>query len=154
LGKDLKKAREGGDFSGTLKGTIDAGIQVATKAAREEGSFLAWLFKQDENGNFVNIDKSWGRGEIAAFMPLVRDATRIYNRLMDEAVELNVKGDLSDEALQAIMEKMAYPVQIMGIFQAKRTQASRALNAFKTLDASIKNKETIKGFFKAGVPCG
>jgi hypothetical protein len=153
LGKDLKRMREGGDFSGTLKGTVEAGIQSARKAAAEEGSYLGWLFKEDENGNFVNIDKSWDRGEIAAFMPVVRDATNIYNRLMDEAVELNVKGDLSDEALQTIMEKMAYPIQIMGIFQAKRTQASRSLNAFKTLDSSLKEGKTVKGFMKAGTPC-
>jgi hypothetical protein len=153
LGKDLKRMREGGDFSGTLKGTVEAGIQSARKAAAEEGSYLGWLFKEDENGNFVNIDKSWDRGEIAAFMPVVRDATNIYNRLMDEAVQLNVKGDLSDEALQGIMEKMAYPIQIMGIFQAKRTQASRSLNAFKTLDSSLKEGKTVKGFMKAGVPC-
>lgn len=153
LGKDLKRMREGGDFSGTLKGTEEAGIQAARKAADEEGSYLGWLFKEDENGNFVNIDKSWDRGEIAAFMPVVRDATRVYNRLMEEAVDLNVKGDLSDEALQGIMEKMAYPIQIMGIFQAKRTQASRSLNAFKTLDTSLKEGKTVKGFMKAGVPC-
>lgn len=153
LGKDLKTMREGGEFSGTLKGTIEAGIQSARKAAAEEGSYLGWLFKEDENGNFVNIDKSWGRGEIAAFMPVVRDATNIYNRLMDEAVELNVKGDLSDKALQDVMERMAYPIQIMGIFQAKRTQASRSLNAFRTLDGSLKEGKTVKGFLKAGVPC-
>ena len=153
LGKDLKTMREGGDFSGTLKGTVEAGIDAARKAAAEEGSYLNWLFKEDENGNFVNIDKSWSRGEIAAFMPVVRDATRVYNRLMDEAVELNTKGDLDDAALQAVMEKMAYPIQIMGIFQAKRTQASRSLNAFKTLDMSLKEGKTVKGFMNAGVPC-
>ena len=153
LGKDLKTMREGGDFSGTLKGTVEAGIQSARKAAAEEGSYLAWLFKEDENGNFVNIDKSWSRGEIAAFMPVVRDATSVYNRLMDEAVTLNTKGDLSDEALQTIMEKMAYPIQIMGIFQAKRTQASRSLNAFRTLDMSLKEGKTVRGFMNAGVPC-
>jgi hypothetical protein len=153
LGKDLKTMREGGDFSGTLKGTVEAGIQSARKAAAEEGSYLAWLFKKDENGNFINIDKSWGRGEIAAFMPVVRDATNVYNRLMDEAVTLNTKGDLSDAALQTIMEKMAYPIQIMGIFQAKRTQASRSLNAFRTLDMSLKDGKTVKGFMNAGVPC-
>ena len=86
-------------------------------------------------------------------MPVVRDATRVYNRLMDEAVELNTKGDLDDAALQAVMEKMAYPIQIMGIFQAKRTQASRSLNAFKTLDMSLKEGKTVKGFMNAGVPC-
>ncbi len=153
LGKDLKQMREGGDFSGTLKGTIEAGIASARKAADEEGSYLAWLFKEDENGNFVNIDKSWSRGEIAAFMPVVRDATKLYNRLMDEAVELNMKGDLDDAALQAVMEKMVYPIQIMGIFQAKRTQASRSLNAFRTLNASLSKNETVNGFLKAGTKC-
>ncbi len=153
LGKDLKQMREGGDFSGTLKGTVEAGIASARKAAAEEGSYLNWLFKEDENGNFVNIDKSWSRGEIAAFMPVVRDATLVYNRLMDEAVQLNTKGDLDDAALQAVMEKMAYPIQIMGIFQSKRTQASRSLNAFRTLDMSLKEGKTVRGFMNAGVPC-
>lgn len=153
LGKDLKTMREGGDFSGTLKGTVEAGIASARKAAAEEGSYLNWLFKEDENGNFVNIDKSWSRGEIAAFMPVVRDATNVYNRLMDEAVQLNTKGNLDDAALQAVMEKMAYPIQIMGIFQAKRTQASRSLNAFRTLDMSLKEGKTVRGFMNAGVPC-
>lgn len=153
LGKDLKQMREGGDFSGTLKGTVEAGIASARKAAAEEGSYLNWLFKEDENGNFVNIDKSWSRGEIAAFMPVVRDATNVYNRLMDEAVQLNTKGNLDDAALQAVMEKMAYPIQIMGIFQAKRTQASRSLNAFRTLDMSLKEGKTVRGFMNAGVPC-
>lgn len=150
---ELKAAREGGKYSGTLKGTIEAGIDVATKAAKEEGSFLAWLFKQDDNGNFINIDKSWKAGEIAAFMPIVRDASRIYNKLMAEAVEINMAGKLDDKALQDVMERMVYPIQIMGIFQAKRTQASRSLNAFKTLNTALQKKETVRGFMKANLPC-
>ena len=150
---ELKAAREGGKYAGTLKGTIEAGIDVATKAAKEEGSFLAWLFKQDDNGNFINVDKSWNRGEIAAFMPVVRDASRIYNKLMAEAVDINMAGKLDDKALQDVMERMVYPIQIMGIFQAKRTQASRSLNAFRTLDTSLKANETVRGFLNAGKTC-
>jgi hypothetical protein len=150
---ELKAAREGGKYAGTLKGTIEAGIDVATKAAKEEGSFLAWLFKQDDNGDFINIDKSWNRGEIAAFMPIVRDASRIYNKLMAEAVDINMAGKLDDKALQDVMERMVYPIQIMGIFQAKRTQASRSLNAFKTLNAELKGNQTVSGFLNAGKTC-
>lgn len=151
--KELKEMREGGKFSGTLKGTVDAGIAAARKAAQEEGSYLGWLFKEDDKGNFVNIDKSWNRGEIAAFMPIVRDASNIYKRLMDEAVNINMNGKLSDAALQDVMERMAYPIQIMGIFQAKRTQASRSLNAFKTLNTELKEGKNVKGFMNAGKTC-
>jgi hypothetical protein len=151
--KELKEMREGGKFSGTLKGTIDAGIAAARKAAQEEGSYLGWLFKEDDKGNFINIDKSWDRGEIAAFMPIVRDASNIYKRLMDEAVNINMNGKLSDAALQDVMERMAYPIQIMGIFQAKRTQASRSLNAFKTLNSELKEGKNVKGFMNAGKTC-
>ena len=41
----------------------------------------------------------------------------------------------------------------MGIFQAKRTQASRSLNAFKTLNSELKEGKNVKGFMNAGKTC-
>lgn len=153
LGKPLKQMREGGDFAGTLKGSREAGEKLIAKAQKEEGSLLGYFFKEDAEGNFVNLDKTWNRADVAAFAPVVKYAERVYNALMDEAVVLRKAGKLEGDALNDVAYRLQFPVQIMGILQGKRTEASRTLNAYKLLRENWDSGKEVKGFFSPGSPC-
>ncbi len=153
LGKPLKQMREGGDFAGTLKGSREAGDKLIAKAQKEEGSLLGYFFKEDADGNFVNLDKTWNRADVAAFAPVVKYAERVYNALMDEAVALRKAGKLEGDALNDVAYRLQFPVQIMGILQGKRTEASRTLNAYKLLRENWDSGKEVKGFFSPGSPC-
>lgn len=153
LGKPLKQMREGGDFAGTLKGSREAGEKLIAKAQKEEGSLLGYFFKEDADGNFVNLDKTWNRADVAAFAPVVKYAERVYNALMDEAVALRKAGKLEGDALNDVAYRLQFPVQIMGILQGKRTEASRTLNAYKLLRENWDSGKEVKGFFSPGSPC-
>jgi uncharacterized small protein (DUF1192 family) len=152
FGKELKLMREGGKFSGTLKGTTEAGDALIRKAQKEEGSIFAYFFKQDEAGNFVNIDKTWNRADVAAYAPVVKYAEEVYNKVMADAVALRRAGQLTDDALNDIAYKLQFPTQVMAILQGKRTEASRTLNAFKTLKGNWDNKKTVDGLMPNS-PC-
>lgn len=153
LGKPLKQMREGGDFAGTLKGSREAGDKLIAKAQKEEGSLLGYFFKQDDEGNFVNLDKTWNRADVAAFAPVVQYAERVYNALMDEGVALRKAGKLEGAELNNLAYRLQFPVQIMGILQGKRTEASRTLNAYKLLRENWDSGKEVKGFFSPGTPC-
>lgn len=153
LGKPLKQMREGGDFAGTLKGSREAGDKLIAKAQKEEGSLLGYFFKEDADGNFVNLDKTWNRADVAAFAPVVKYAERVYNALMDEGVALRKAGKLEGAALNDLAYRLQFPVQIMGILQGKRTEASRTLNAYKLLRENWDSGKEVKGFFSPGSPC-
>lgn len=152
FGKDLKKMRESGNFSGTLKGTIDAGDALIRRAQREEGSIFAYFFKKDEAGKFINFDKTWNRSDVAAYAPVVQYAEKVYNKIMDDAVELRRAGTLTDDALDNIAYQLQFPTQVMAILQGKRTEASRTLNAFKTLKGRWDNNKPIEGLMP-NTPC-
>jgi len=152
FGKDLKKMRESGNFSGTLKGTVDAGDALIRRAQKEEGSVFAYFFKEDEAGNFVNLDKTWNRAEVAAYAPVVQYAEKVYNKIMDDAVDLRRAGKLTDDALDNIAYQLQFPTQVMAILQGKRTEASRTLNAFKTLKGRWDNNKPIEGLMP-NTPC-
>jgi len=153
LGKPLKQMREGGDFAGTLKGSREAGDKLIAKAQKEEGSLLGYFFKQDDEGNFVNLDKTWNRADVAAFAPVVKYAERVYNALMDEGVALRKAGKLEGAELNDLAYRLQFPVQIMGVLQGKRTEASRTLNAYKLLREKWDSGKEVKGFFSPGTPC-
>lgn len=153
LGKPLKQMREGGDFAGTLKGSQEAGEKLIAKAQKEEGSLLGYFFKQDDEGNFVNLDKTWNRADVAAFAPVVKYAERVYNALMDEGVALRKAGKLEGAELNNLAYRLQFPVQIMGVLQGKRTEASRTLNAYKLLRENWDSGKEVKGFFSPGTPC-
>ena len=153
LGKPLKQMREGGDFAGTLKGSQEAGEKLIAKAKKEDGSLIGYFLKQDDEGNFTNLDKTWNRADVAAFAPVVKYAERVYEALMDEAVALRKAGQLEGNALNDIAYRLQFPIQIFGVLQGKRTEASRTLNAYKLLRENWDSGKEVKGYFSPNTPC-
>ena len=153
LGKPLKQMREGGDFAGTLKGSQEAGEKLIAKAKKEDGSLIGYFLKQDDEGNFTNLDKTWNRADVAAFAPVVKYAERVYEALMDEAVALRKAGQLEGNALNDIAYRLQFPIQIFGVLQGKRTEVSRTLNAYKLLREKWDSGKEVKGYFSPNTPC-
>lgn len=150
IGREL---RGKGEFGGSLAGTQKAGAKAAARMVREEGSVLDWVFKQDENGNFPNIHKSWNRDEIEAFRPVYEEARATLSANLDEINRLRDAGELTDAALQTLTYRSQLPIGVLGIFQGQRTKASLTLNAFKLAKSEFEAGKEVKGLFQPGVDC-
>ena len=150
IGREL---RGKGEFGGSLAGTQKAGAKAAARMVREEGSVLDWVFKQDEQGNFPNIHKSWNRDEIEAFRPVYEEARATLSANLDEINRLRDAGELTDAALQTLTYRSQLPIGVLGIFQGQRTKASLTLNAFKLAKSRFEAGKEIKGLFQPGVDC-
>jgi hypothetical protein len=153
LGNIGRKLRGRGEFGGSLEGTQKAGEKAAARMRREEGSEEEWVFKQDEQGNYPNIDKSWNRAEIEAFRPVYEEARVTLSANLDEINRLRDAGELTDAALQNLTYRSQLPIGIIGIYQGQRTKASDALNAFKLAKTEFEAGKEVKGLFQPGVDC-
>ena len=153
MGAKGRQLRGKGEFGGSLEGTMKAGQKAADRMIRDEGSVEAFYLKTDAEGNLINVDRSWGREDVVAFGPVVADAMRILSKNIDEVNRLRDAGELTPEALDILTYKSQYPIGIVSIFQGKRTEASLALNAFKTAKSEFEANKTVKGFFQPGVDC-
>jgi hypothetical protein len=153
LGAIGRQLRGRGEFGGSLEGTQKAGEKAAARMIREEGSVIDWVFKQDENGNYLNINKSWNRAEVEAFRPVYEEARATLSANLDEINRLRDAGELTDAALQTLTYKSQLPIGILGIFQGQRTKASDTLNAFKLAKSQFEDGKEIKGLFQPGVDC-
>lgn len=153
LGAKGRQLRGRGEFGGSLEGTQKAGEKAAARMRREEGSEEEWVFKQDEQGNYPNIDKSWNRAEIEAFRPVYEEARVTLSANLDEINRLRDAGELTDAALQNLTYRSQLPIGIIGIYQGQRTKASDALNAFKLAKSQFEAGKEVKGLFQPGVDC-
>lgn len=153
LGAKGRQLRGRGEFGGSLEGTMKAGEKAAARMVREEGSVEDWVFKQDEKGNFPNIDKSWNRAEVEAFRPVYEEARATLSANLAEINRLRDAGELTDAALQTLTYRSQLPIGILGIFQGQRTKASDTLNAFKLARSEFEAGKEVKGLFQPGVDC-
>jgi hypothetical protein len=153
LGAKGRQLRGRGEFGGSLEGTVKAGQKAAARMEREEGSIEDWVFKQNDDGTFPNIDKSWNRAEVEAFRPVYEEARATLSANLDEINRLRDAGELTDAALQTLTYRSQLPIGILGIFQGQRTKASDTLNAFKLAKSQFEAGKEIKGLFQPGVDC-
>ena len=153
LGAKGRQLRGRGEFGGSLEGTMKAGEKAAAKMVREEGSIEDWVFKQDEKGNFPNIDKSWNRAEVEAFRPVYEEARATLSTNLAEINRLRDAGELTEAALNTLTYRSQLPIGILGIFQGQRTKASDTLNAFKLAKSEFDAGKEVKGLFQPGVDC-
>ena len=153
IGAKGRQLRGRGEFGGSLEGTQKAGAKAAARMEREEGSIEDWVFKQDDKGNFPNIDKSWNRAEVEAFRPVYEEARATLSANLDEINRLRDAGELTDAALQTLTYRSQLPIGILGIYQGQRTKASDTLNAFKLAKAEFEAGKEVKGLFQPGVDC-
>lgn len=153
LGAKGRQLRGRGEFGGSLEGTQKAGAKAAARMEREEGSIEDWVFKQDDKGNFPNIDKSWNRAEVEAFRPVYEEARATLSANLSEINRLRDAGELTDAALQTLTYRSQLPIGILGIYQGQRTKASDTLNAFKLAKAEFEAGKEVKGLFQPGVDC-
>jgi hypothetical protein len=153
LGAKGRQLRGRGEFGGSLEGTMKAGEKAAAKMVREEGSVEDWVFKQDEKGNFPNIDKSWNRAEVEAFRPVYEEARATLSANLAEINRLRDAGELTEAALNTLTYRSQLPIGILGIFQGQRTKASDTLNAFKLAKSEFDAGKEVKGLFQPGVDC-
>ena len=153
LGAKGRQLRGRGEFGGSLEGTVKAGQKAAARMEREEGSIEDWVFKQNDDGTFPNIDKSWNRAEVEAFRPVYEEARATLSANLAEINRLRDAGELTDAALQTLTYKSQLPIGILGIYQGQRTKASDTLNAFKLARAEFEAGKEVKGLFQPGVDC-
>ena len=153
LGAKGRQLRGRGEFGGSLEGTMKAGEKAAARMQREEGSVEDWVFKQDEKGNFPNIDKSWNRAEVEAFRPVYEEARATLSANLSEINRLRDAGELTESALNTLTYRSQLPIGILGIFQGQRTKASDTLNAFKLAKSEFEAGKEVKGLFQPGVDC-
>jgi hypothetical protein len=153
LGAKGRQLRGRGEFGGSLEGTMKAGEKAAARMQREEGSIEDWVFKQDEKGNFPNIDKSWNRAEVEAFRPVYEEARATLSANLAEINRLRDAGELTESALNTLTYRSQLPIGILGIFQGQRTKASDTLNAFKLAKSEFDAGKEVKGLFQPGVDC-
>ena len=153
LGAKGRQLRGRGEFGGSLEGTQKAGAKAAARMEREEGSIEDWVFKQNDDGTFPNIDKSWNRAEVEAFRPVYEEARATLSANLSEINRLRDAGELTDAALQTLTYKSQLPIGILGIYQGQRTKASDTLNAFKLAKAEFEAGKEVKGLFQPGVDC-
>lgn len=153
LGNKGRQLRGRGEFGGSLEGTMKAGEKAAARMQREEGSIEDWVFKQNDDGTFPNIDKSWNRAEVEAFRPVYEEARATLSSNLAEINRLRDAGELTDAALQTLTYKSQLPIGILGIYQGQRTKASDTLNAFKLAKAEFEAGKQVKGLFQPGVDC-
>jgi len=153
LGAKGRQLRGRGEFGGSLEGTQKAGAKAAARMEREEGSIEDWVFKQDDKGNFPNIDKSWNRAEVEAFRPVYEEARATLSANLSEINRLRDAGELTDSALQTLTYRSQLPIGILGIYQGQRTKASDTLNAFKLARSEFEAGKEVKGLFQPGVDC-
>jgi hypothetical protein len=153
LGAKGRQLRGRGEFGGSLEGTQKAGEKAAARMVREEGSIEDWVFKQNDDGTFPNIDKSWNRAEVEAFRPVYEEARATLSANLDEINRLRDAGELTDAALQTLTYRSQLPIGVLGIFQGQRTKASDTLNAFKLARAEFEAGKEVKGLFQPGVDC-
>jgi hypothetical protein len=153
LGAKGRQLRGRGEFGGSLEGTMKAGQKAAARMEREEGSIEDWVFKQNDDGTFPNIDKSWNRAEVEAFRPVYEEARATLSANLSEINRLRDAGELTDAALQTLTYKSQLPIGILGIYQGQRTKASDTLNAFKLAKSQFEAGKEVKGLFQPGVDC-
>ena len=153
LGAKGRQLRGRGEFGGSLEGTMKAGEKAAARMQREEGSIEDWVFKQDEQGNFPNIDKSWNRAEVEAFRPVYEEARATLSANLAEINRLRDAGELTESALNNLTYRSQLPIGILGIYQGQRTKASDTLNAFKLAKSQFEAGKEVKGLFQPGVDC-
>lgn len=153
LGAKGRQLRGRGEFGGSLEGTMKAGEKAAARMQREEGSIEDWVFKQDEQGNFPNIDKSWNRAEVEAFRPVYEEARATLSNNLAEINRLRDAGELTESALNNLTYRSQLPIGILGIYQGQRTKASDTLNAFKLAKSQFEAGKEVKGLFQPGVDC-
>lgn len=153
LGAKGRQLRGRGEFGGSLEGTMKAGEKAAARMVREEGSIEDWVFKQDDKGNFPNIDKSWNRAEVEAFRPVYEEARATLSNNLAEINRLRDAGELTESALNNLTYRSQLPIGILGIYQGQRTKASDTLNAFKLAKAEFEAGKEVKGLFQPGVDC-
>jgi hypothetical protein len=120
---------------------------------REEGSIVDWVFKQNDDGTFPNIDKSWNRAEVEAFRPVYEEARATLSANLSEINRLRDAGELTESALNNLTYRSQLPIGILGIYQGQRTKASDTLNAFKLAKAEYEAGKEVKGLFQPGVDC-
>lgn len=153
LGAKGRQLRGRGEFGGSLEGTMKAGEKAAARMQREEGSIEDWVFKQNDDGTFPNIDKSWNRAEVEAFRPVYEEARATLSANLSEINRLRDAGELTDAALQTLTYRSQLPIGILGIYQGQRTKASDTLNAFKLAKSQFEAGKEVKGLFQPGVDC-
>jgi hypothetical protein len=153
LGAKGRQLRGRGEFGGSLEGTVKAGQKAAARMEREEGSIEDWVFKQNDDGTFPNIDKSWNRAEVEAFRPVYEEARATLSANLAEINRLRDAGELTDDALQTLTYRSQLPIGILGIYQGQRTKASDTLNAFKLAKSQFEDGKEVKGLFQPGVDC-
>jgi hypothetical protein len=153
LGAKGRQLRGRGEFGGSLEGTQKAGEKAAARMQREEGSIEDWVFKQNDDGTFPNIDKSWNRAEVEAFRPVYEEARATLSANLSEINRLRDAGELTDAALQTLTYRSQLPIGILGIYQGQRTKASDTLNAFKLAKSQFDAGKEVKGLFQPGVDC-
>ena len=153
LGNKGRQLRGRGEFGGSLEGTMKAGQKAAARMEREEGSIEDWVFKQNDDGTFPNIDKSWNRAEVEAFRPVYEEAKATLSANLAEINRLRDAGELTDAALQTLTYKSQLPIGVLGIYQGQRTKASDTLNAFKLAKSQFEDGKEVKGLFQPGVDC-
>jgi hypothetical protein len=153
IGAKGRQLRGRGEFGGSLEGTQKAGAKAAARMEREEGSIEDWVFKQNDDGTFPNIDKSWNRAEVEAFRPVYEEARATLSANLSEINRLRDAGELTDAALQTLTYRSQLPIGILGIYQGQRTKASDTLNAFKLAKAEFEAGKEVKGLFQPGVDC-
>jgi hypothetical protein len=153
LGAKGRQLRGRGEFGGSLEGTMKAGEKAAARMQREEGSIEDWVFKQNDDGTFPNIDKSWNRAEVEAFRPVYEEARTTLSNNLAEINRLREAGELTESALNNLTYRSQLPIGILGIYQGQRTKASDTLNAFKLAKAEYEAGKEVKGLFQPGVDC-
>jgi hypothetical protein len=153
LGAKGRQLRGRGEFGGSLEGTMKAGEKAAARMVREEGSIEDWVFKQNDDGTFPNIDKSWNRAEVEAFRPVYEEARATLSANLSEINRLRDAGELTESALNNLTYRSQLPIGILGIYQGQRTKASDTLNAFKLAKSEFDAGKEVKGLFQPGVDC-
>jgi len=153
LGAKGRQLRGRGEFGGSLEGTMKAGEKAAARMQREEGSIEDWVFKQNDDGTFPNIDKSWNRAEVEAFRPVYEEARATLSANLAEINRLRDAGELTESALNNLTYRSQLPIGILGIYQGQRTKASDTLNAFKLAKSEYEAGKEVKGLFQPGVDC-
>ena len=149
INQSLKKMAPNNTFESMMKN----GRALIKQAREEEGSFLNWLFKQDDKGNFTNAGPGWTAEHIAAFAPVVKYANDLKTKLLDDAADLKRAGKFDKAAKEQLANDLSFPIQVLGLFQAKRSEASQYLNSFKLMRKQWEGGGEIKGFIRPRTAC-
>jgi hypothetical protein len=144
-GRAGRELRGKGRMGGSLEATVALGEKEAARMTAEEGSVIDWALQ--------NADKSWSREEIAAFMPVYKEAQAFVAAQIGEYNRLRRDGLLTPELEQTIMHRSQVPLGITTIFQGQRTKASMQLNAFKTAYNEISAGKKVNGYLTPGRSC-